>query len=191
VRSHHIASDDEDTFTIAPAVAYMMIGAGIFLFLVPFILPGAAGDISNGMFCLYLSPFWLGVFTASVWFLRYKVVVRDDTLRYGAFRQRVVPFSEVIDIDVLNGQKSSELWVYLKNGKKLKFSGLLSDFYELVGMIDSHMAGLPEPQRDSPAKMQDRVNRRRDNRMADWFMIVGVLIVAAFLVVLWRTQLLQ
>jgi hypothetical protein len=189
-RSHHQVSDEADTFTISPVAGYMMVGCGILACLVPF-LPGAAGNISTALFFWSFSPFWLSAFIAAVFVFRYRVIVRDEALTYGAFRRRVISFSEVIDFDVLRGQKSSELWVYLKSGKRLKFSGMLSDFDQLVEMIDSHMAGLPAPQHDSAAKIHDREKRKRDNRGAGRVLIVGMLIVAAFVFTLWRMQLLQ
>jgi hypothetical protein len=97
----------------------------------------------------------------------------------------------VIDFDVITGDRSSVLWVYLKNGKKLKFSGLLSDFDQLVGMVNSHMEGLPGPHHDSPAKIHDQQKRKRDNRIAVWYGVVGILMLAAFLSFLWRMQLLN
>lgn len=117
--------------------------------------------------------------------------MRDQTLTYGAFRRRVVPFSQVIDFDVLHGQKSGELWLYLKAGERLKFSGLLGDFDELVGMVNSHMEGLPGPQHDSPAKICDQEKRKRDGKAANWFAYIGIGIVALAVLVLWRMQLLH
>jgi hypothetical protein len=60
----------------------------------------------------------------------------------------------------------------------LKFSGLLGDFDELVGMVNSHMAGLPGPQHDSVAKIRDRATRQRDERGAAWITYIGLFIVA-------------
>ena len=77
-RRHHQSSKDEDTFTIAPTVAYLMTGAGIFFCIVPF-LPGASGNIPKVAFFFYFSPFWLGAFAASAFFLRYQVVVYETT----------------------------------------------------------------------------------------------------------------
>jgi hypothetical protein len=138
------------------------------------------------------SPIWLFIFALGVFFFRYRVVVRDQTFMFGAFRRRVIQFSDVIDFDVfLPRQRGSELWLYLSSGKRWKFSGALSDFDELVGMVNSHMAGLPGPQRDSVAKIRDQETRRRGNKNANWLMVVGVLIVALFVLILWRMQLLH
>ena len=188
-RSHHKVSADGDTFTVAPVVAYLMIGVGLLFCSVPFV-PGVARDISPLSFFWELSPFWLLAFTASAFFFRYRVIIRDKTLTYGAFRRKVIPFSEVIDFDVIKGKQSSELWVYLKNGKRLKFSGMLSDFDELVDMVEDQMAGLPGEQRDSPAKVHDQEKRKRDNQNVAWVSYGGIIVVGIFVFLLWRLRLL-
>jgi hypothetical protein len=166
------------------------LGVGILFCAVPW-LARREGDEPPSYFYWHWSPIWLLIFTGAAFFFRYRVVVRDQTLTYGAFRRRAIPFSEVIDYDVIKGQRSAELWVYLKSGKHLTFSGLLGDFDELVGMVNSHMAGLPGPQHDSVAKIRNREKRQRGNRVANVLSAVGVLIVAAFVFILWRMQLLH
>jgi hypothetical protein len=189
-RGHHQATEDTDTFTISPAVGYLFVGVGMLFCALPW-LARREGDQSPSQWFWHFSPIWLLIFTGAAYFFRYRVVVRDQTLTYGAFRRRVVPFSEVIDYDEIQGQRSGELWVYLKSGKHLTFSGLLGDFDELVGMVNSHMEGLPGPQHDSAAKLRDRERRQRGNRMANVLAVVGMLIVAGFLFILWRMQLLH
>lgn len=188
-RNNHLAADSEDVFAISPAVGYLMLVIGLFMCVAPF-LPGAAGDISVIRFFWMFAPFWGGAFLAAIFFFRYQVKVTDTIMTVGAFRRRVVPFSEVIDYDVIQGGRSPELCVYLKSGKRLKFSGMLSDFDELVGMVNSHMQGLRGPQRDSEAKIRDRNKRVRDGRVANWFAYVGIIIVAVVVFVLWRMRLL-
>ena len=189
-RSHYLETDSEDVFAISPAVGYLMLGIGLFMCVAPF-LPGAAGDIPVVRFFWMFSPFWGGAFLAAIFFFRYQVKITDTTMTVGAFRRRVIPFSEVIDYDVLAGGRSPELWVYLKSGQKLKFSGLLSDFDELAGMVNSHMEGLPGPNRDSEAKIRDRYRRARGNRDANWIAGVGIVIIGVVVFVLWRMQLLH
>jgi hypothetical protein len=189
-RSRHLATDSEDIFSISPAVGYMMLGCGLFFCVAP-LLPGAAGDISVIRFFWLFSPFWGGAFLAAIFFFRYQVKITDTFMTVGAFRRRVIPFSEVIDYDEIQGARSPELWVYLKSGKTLKLSGLLSDFDELVGMVNSHMEGLPGSQRDSVAKIRDRDRRVRGNRAAAWIAGVGIAIIAVLVFGLWRMQLLH
>jgi hypothetical protein len=189
-RSRHLATDSEDVFAISPAVGYLMLGIGLLMCSVAF-WPGAAGDISVVRFFWMFSPFWGGALLAAIFFFRYQVKVTDTSLTVGAFRRRVIPFSDVIDYDVIKGNRSSELWVYLKSGKKLKFSGMLSDFDELVGMVNSHMEGLLGSQHDSAAKIRDRERRIRGNRNANWIMGIGIVIIAVVVFILWRMQLLH
>jgi hypothetical protein len=83
--------------------------------------PARCGDIPVIRFFWRFSPFWGGALLAAIFFFRYQVKITATTMTAGAFRRRVIPFSEVIDYDVIQGGRSPELCVYLKNGKKLKF----------------------------------------------------------------------
>src|ERR1700733_6847819 len=187
--SHHQESEDSDTFTISPVVGYFMVAVGAFTCVAPWVAKGRVGDGAPFQVFWELSPIWFSIFALGLFFFRYRVVVRDQTLTYGAFRRRVLPFSQVIDFDVLKGQRSSELWLYLKNGKRLKFSGLLGDFDELVGMVNSHMEGLPPPLHDCAAKLLDRERRKRANRAANWLVCIGMGIIVLFIFALWKMQL--
>ena len=187
-RSHHQESADADTFMVSPALGYLMIGVGLVCCVLP-LLPGAAGDIAPSRFFWYFSPFWLGSFIAAAYFFRYRVVVRELTLSYGALRRRTIFFADVIDLDVLRGRNSPELRVYLSNGRRLKFSGMLGDFDELVGMVNSHMAGMAGTRRDSAAKIQDQEDRKKNK--ANWLMLGGMSLVGVVLLALWRMELLN
>jgi hypothetical protein len=189
-RSHHKSTEDTDVFTISPAVAYFMAAIGLLIGLVP-LLPGAAGDISRIRFVWYFAPFSVGAFAVAIYLFRYQVVVKDQTLTFGAFFRRSIPFSNVIDWDVIKGSRSAELWVYLLGGERLKFSGLLSDFDELTGMINSHMAIPPHGQPDSQAKLSDREKRVRDNRRANWLAFMGLALVAAVIIILSKLRLMS
>jgi hypothetical protein len=176
-RSHHQSSDDADTFNFSPVLGYLMAAIGL-LFCAGPLLPGASGDMSRAAFFWYSSPFWLGAFAASVYFFRYQVVVKDQTLIAGAFRRRAIPFEDVVDWDVVRGLRSSELLVYMRSGRRLTLSGLLPDFEELVGLIDSHKALTARAQPDSPAKLADRGKRAENNAHAGWILYVGLALVA-------------
>jgi hypothetical protein len=189
-RSHHLSKDDEDVFAISPVIGYVMAACGLICCVVPF-LPGAGGDISHTRFFWYFSPFWAGAFTASAYFFRYQVIVKDQSLTFGAFFRRTVPFSEIIDWDVVKGSKASELWVYQRSGQRLKFSGMLSDFDELTGMVNSHMADPPRGHPDSPEKLQDRQLRAQNTRRADRLTYAGLAFIGVVIFVLWRMRLLN
>ena len=189
--SHHQVSEDSDTFTFSPVVGYFMAAVGVLTCVAPWLAKSKAGDFPPSHYFWHWAPIWLFIFALSLFFFRYRVVVCDKAFTYGAFQRRVISFSDVIDFDVLQGGRSSELWIYLKSGKRLKFSGLLSDFDELVGMVNSHMQGLPGPQHDSAAKIHDQDKRRRDSKAANWYVWIGIGIVAVFVLTLWKMRLLH
>jgi hypothetical protein len=162
-----------------------MTFCGLFFCAVPF-LPGASGNIPRSLIFWYFSPFWCGAFAAAVFFFRYRVTVTDETLTVGAFRRRVIVYADVIDCDVIKGLRSSELLVYLRNGQRLRFSGLLNNFDELVGMVTSHTALRPHEQRDSLAKIRDREKRARNSRQSGWIMGVGLGLIALALFIAWK-----
>jgi hypothetical protein len=184
---HHKETDSEDTFAFPPFVGYLMLFCGIIMCLAP-LLPGAAGDIPRVQFFFMFCPFWGGAFLASIYFFRYRVVITDTTLTLGSLRRRQLIFDDVIDWDVIKGGRSSELVIHLRDGEKLRLSGLLSDFDELVGMVNSHMAIPPRGQPDSLAKLRDRAARVRDERIANWMAFVGIGLLAVAVYVASRLQ---
>jgi hypothetical protein len=188
-RSHHLATDTEDVFAISLAVGYLMLGIGILSTAFPFI-PGVAGDDPiAGVFWMF-SPFWGFAFFMAIFLFRYQVKITDTTMTVGAFRRRVIPFSQVIDYEVISA-RSSVLWVYLKDGTKFQLSGMLSDFDELVGMVNSHMEGLPGPKHDCAAKIHDQEKRKHDSRVTDRIVVLGYVIIGVVVLVLWRMRLLH
>ena len=189
-RRQHQASEEADTFTFSPMIGYLFVGVGMLFCALPW-LARRSEDIPPSHLFWRWSPIWLLLFAGAMFFIRYRVVVRDQTLIYGAFRRRAIPFSEIIDFDVLEGRKSAELWVYLKSGRRLTFSGMLGGFDQLVGVVNSHMTGLPPPIHDSAAKIRDRETRKRGHCVANGLAIFGVVVVAAFMFVLSRIELLH
>jgi hypothetical protein len=188
-RHHHQSTEDADTFNVSPAAGYLMIGCGLLFCLVPWILPGAAGNISNISFFWHFSPFWCGAFIASIYCFRYQVTVKDQSLTYGAFVRKTIPFSSVIDSDVIQGSRRQEVWIYLRDGRRLKFSSMLGDFDEFAGLVNSHMAIPPHGQVDSQAKIADRARRSLDSRRANQLMVAGLAIVGIVVFVLWKLRL--
>jgi hypothetical protein len=58
-------------------------------------------------------------------------------------------------------------------------------------MVNSDMDGLPGPQHDSAAKIRDQERRIRGSRVANRIAVVGILLVAIVVFVLWRMRLLH
>lgn len=167
----------------------MLFGALLFC-IVP-LLPGASGNTPTMTFFLAFTPFSCGAFLASIYFSRYRVVVTKETLTVGAFRRRAVSFSDVVDWDRLEGRYDDELLVYLRDNKRLRFSGLLSDFDTLVELIDCNMAVPPAGQADCALKLQDQKRRAEGNANAGRITWIGTAVIAVVVIVLWRLDLLD
>jgi hypothetical protein len=185
--SRHRVTDTEDTFGFSPVLGYLMLFCGVFFCIAP-LLPRAAGDIPKPEFFFMFAPGWGGAFLASIFFFRYRVVLTDTTLTVGAFQRRQLSVDDIIDWDVIKGQRNSELVVYLRDGGKLRLSGLLSDFDQLVGMVNSHMAMPPRGQVDSAAKQRDRARRNGESRVAGWIVSAGLVLIAVALYVTSRIR---
>jgi hypothetical protein len=158
---------------------------------VVFVLPHRAGDelgLPLSLALALISFVGLGV---SVYFFCYRVIVKDESITIGAFRKRVIPCESIIDWDVLKGNRSSELIVYLRGGERLRLSGLIGDFDELVGMINSHEAIPPRGHPDSAEKLKDWDARARANRHANWIAISGLIVVGITVIALWKAGLLN
>jgi hypothetical protein len=188
--THHHHSDDADTFYFSPVLSYLMLFVGLGFCVLP-LLPGASGDTPTMTFFLAFTPFSCGAFLASLYFSRYRVLVTKETLIVGAFRRRAVSFSEVIDWDRLEGRYDDELFVYLRDNERLKFSGLLSDFDTLVEMIDCNMAVPPAGQADCALKLQDQERKARGDINAGRITWIGIAIIAVVIFVFWRLDLLH
>jgi hypothetical protein len=186
-RHHHQRSAGVATFTFSPVIGYLTLACGV-LFLVAPLLAGASGDISDTASLIMFAPFWVGAFVASAFFFRYRVVINQSTLTVVSLYRRVVPFRDIVDLDVIQGQRGSELIVYLKNGRKLRLSGLLGDFADLARMIDSQIPAHPDDRPDSPMKHNDRAARAAGERRARVLLVAGLVLIALAAILSWWIQ---
>ena len=106
-------------------------------------------------------------------------------------RRWVIPCETIADWGVIKGSRSPEFVVYLKSGERIRRAGLLGDFDELVGMINSYEAIPPRGHPDSDGKLKDREMRTQASRRVNWIMGVGLVLIGTVVVVLWRMRLLN
>lgn len=130
-RSRHRVDGDVETYKYSSVLAYLMGFCGLFFLAAPF-LPRARGDMSQWSFFAGFAGFAACAFLAAVYFLRYRVTVDTRQLCYGAFFKRTVDLAEIADASVQRGSKSAQLFVRLRNGRKITFSGMLADFDSLA-----------------------------------------------------------
>jgi hypothetical protein len=167
-------------FEYPPFLGYLMAACGLLLLFAVFI-PGIEGNESKIQFFLTVSPFWFGAIAFSVYVLRYRVTVSEDGVAIRAYRQTQITNAEIVDTDLLNG-RSPELVVYLRNGHRIRLSGMLQEFNLLASMITGKLTRDGQVRPDSPQKLADQARIRKGNRDGLWIMLVGVALVIGLLV---------
>lgn len=180
-RSHHDTVGNDEIYKYPSIVGYLMVGSGCFFLLIPF-LTGARGDAPPVVFSLFFTAFAACAFAAATYFFRYRVVVSDTTLTYGTLGQTSVPLTDVMDSLVTAG-RNQEMTVYLRDGRRVKFSGMLGDFGSLVSTINNRRAGSRPDSGTWMPKLEDERKRAALARRLNWIMGLGL----ALLAVIWAT----
>jgi hypothetical protein len=177
-RSHHLEVDNKEIYKYPAVIGYLMLGIGLAVVVVAF-LPSTRGHESLAWMLLHFWPFPAFAFCAAIYFFRYRIILDDVSFEYGALKRSRVLRSDVIDTETNREGRSPELFVYLRNGKRLRFSGLLGDFDSFAS--EMYLQSLPDagPLVDSPAKLNDRKQSRL-------YSVIFLLIVwVAFGAILW------
>lgn len=177
-RSHHQQVDDKEIYKYPAVIGYLMLGAGILFACVPF-LPSARGSESIFWMLVHFLPVSVFPFCLAIYFFKFRLTLDDVAFVYGAFKRSRVLLADVIDTQTDTGdRKVPQLTVYLRNGKCVRFSGLISDFERLSSAL--YIAGLPDrgPMVDSPDKLKDR---RRSIIYGTLAILVGCVAVGVML----------
>jgi hypothetical protein len=158
-KAHHRVIGDIEVYKFPAAIAYLMGFCGLFCLGVPFLL-GARGSADPLSFFGSFAAFAAGAVLAATYFFRYRVTIDATQLSYGAFFKRTIVLSDITDAKVQRGSKSAQLFVSLRVGRKITFSGMLGDFDSLAGRMVSFAlknAGTP----CDAAAIENRMGRKR------------------------------
>lgn len=182
-RSRHKHLADEDIYCLPLPLAYLMAVIGIGFLGVPFI-PGVEDTASPLWFDAFFAAFSTAAFGASTFFMRYRVILSAKSLdvRY-LLNERIIPLTDIIDTNVLEG-RANELIVYLRGGRRLRLSGLLQDFDELVARIQGAQAS----RTDSAEKLTDQRRASAGSQRATWIMCIGLAFVGVAVFASWMVQ---
>ena len=182
-RSRHKHLVDKDIYCLPLSLAYLMAVIGIGFLGVPFI-PGVKGSASPLWFDACFAAFSAAAVVASIFFMRYRVIVGAKSLDVRFFfTERIIPLTDVIDTNVLEG-RARELIVYLRRGRRLKLSGLLQDFDDLVARIHASQASRTE----SAEKLADQQCAQVASQGAIWIMGIGLALVGFAAIASWIVQ---
>jgi len=89
-------------------------------------------------FLKFASFLWLfALFAASVgaYFLKYRVTIEDGRVSVGSYFKRDFSMSDIVEAKRIDGSRSAQLEISLRNGRKITISGLLADFDSLASLI--------------------------------------------------------
>jgi hypothetical protein len=181
-RTHHQTIGDQDVYRYPPFVGYLMVGCGILFLCIP-LFPGR-GDVPVPVWLLFFESFAAAAFAAAVHFFRFRVLVGGSVLQFGTFHFESIPLTEIVDTDVTAG-RNAQLFVYLRSGRRLKFSSMLGDFGSLADSIASQSAGPPPGTGASIQKLEDQRARAALNRKLGWIMGIGLATCAIAALTVW------
>jgi hypothetical protein len=182
-RSRHQHLADKDIYCLPLPLAYLMAIIGVGFLGVPFIL-GVESTAAPLWFDVFFAAFSTAAFGASTFFMRYRVILGAKSLdvRF-LLNERIIPFTDIIDTNVLEG-RARELIVYLRGGRRLRLSGLLQDFDNLVARIQDAQAS----RADSAEKLADRRRAAAELQGTNWITYVGLVLIVVAAIAAWIFQ---
>jgi hypothetical protein len=182
-RSRHRHLADKDIYGLPISLAYLMAVIGACFLSVPFI-SGVEGTAAPLWFIAFFATFSTAAFASAIFFMRYRVILADNSLdvRF-IFKERIFQFTDIIDTDVLEG-RARELIVYLRGGRRLRLSGLLQDFDDLVARIQDAQAS----RTGSAEKLADQRRAAEESRGASWITYIGLALIGVAAIASWIFQ---
>jgi tetratricopeptide (TPR) repeat protein len=151
-RSRTESWGSEQTWRYPPALGYLLLGGGLLALIFPFL-------DSQGTPPARVTVLWLAggaALAAAVYFLRYRVTVGLSTLEFGAWNPVSIPISDIVDTDMVVG-RAQLLILYLRDGRRLAFSGRLENFSSLAATLTQRVA----PAAPTARKLEDQRRRAR------------------------------
>ena len=133
-RSHRQSSEGQDVFTFPKALAYFMALIGLAFASVP-LWPGAVGDADPILFYACFEGAFLLTMLFVMYLSMYRVIIDTETFTVGALFRKQYRRIDITEVKLRHGQRSSDYFVQLRNGKRLQFSGLLGDFNVLTALL--------------------------------------------------------
>jgi hypothetical protein len=166
----HESWGNDEIYRYPPGYGYLMLGGAVFIFILPLLLPRDAAQLTVVMIWLVAGA---GL-AAAAYFFRYRVTVGTSTLEFGAWNPVSIPLSDIVDTDVVAG-RSRTLIVYLRDGRRLTFSGMLGDFASLAATLAKRAA----PAAPAAQKLEDQRKRTSTLRRLNWVVAMGVVLLPA------------
>ena len=109
---------------------------GYFLYWLS-VLAWVNGDMT---FLAFASSCWavaLLIVAFGIYLLKYRIAIDAEHMSFGAYFERKVELHDVVNATRKKCRRSAELILSLRTGRKILFSGMLSDFDTLTQKLSS------------------------------------------------------
>jgi hypothetical protein len=177
-RARHLALNGADVYQFPKFLGYMMALCGV-LFASAAFLPGMASGRDGSVTSVFwlFSPFWIAASLAAIYFFRYRVIITGDRIAIRSIRETAIDFGEVVDV-AMAPRQSKELLVYLRDGRRPRFSSLLQDYDSLKAQIESNSHRRLGQSAESPARLSDEARDKANEVRERWFLACGLFALA-------------
>ena len=194
---HQDRRDDVNIYRYPPA----LLSAVLLVVPIPVVLggliywswtPSRPTGLELACFLVFFGGGTLAAFLG-YWYCRvFRVELSDGALTIHTWRsQRTIALNELIDLDVVDARDTGRgggryLYLYQRNGDKLRIAGGLMDFGDLVASLQAKIPAYS----DSAEKTDDIATIARNKRRANLLSYAGLGVIVVVYLVLWRLQLL-
>jgi hypothetical protein len=96
----------------------------------------------------------------SIYGFHFRAILTESGLTIGAFHRSHVPFGDIIDAEMREGARSRELVIFIRDGGRIRISGMLADFEDFVTKLRMHIPALKEPAVADALPRKDRIASR-------------------------------
>ena len=136
-RSKHVSKQGLEIFAFPGVLVCVMALSSSLIAFAPIWIPIVKPQMTPPTIEAYLffGAFGgLGIVFAAYLFY-YRVIVGPEDFAVGALVRKEFRLVDIREVKLQKGQRSSQYFVYLRSGKRLRFSGLLSGFEALTKLL--------------------------------------------------------
>lgn len=196
-RQRHESRDDLDIYFYPPALLWAlalltpvpgMLGAFLYWTWPPTNKPTGVGLIA----LFAVSGCAILTFLCVYWYARmYRVELTDRALTITTWRgSREIALGDIADVNAFDGRTAvggtKRLVVYLRDGRRLGITGILTEFDDLAGSLQSKIVHGQHGSNEGKARLKDIEDSIRNKSRETLFAYIGLGIVAVALLIIWK-----
>ena len=117
-------------------IKFLLAIAGLFLVAVPYISvePGKSVALVTYVSCFVVAGI---LFAIDFYICIYSVAVKYDGILIHGLVDRKIEFSDLVSTTIVKTKNGSQIVLSLKNGRKIRIGGMLTDFSQIVDALNA------------------------------------------------------